>query len=88
MSKYIRTNLANLRFARGRLSQRDISQAIGIGQKTLECVGNRGASKGIESRNTLIKLCTFFKCSPSDFLIIEDEPEDISPSKAAVAKAD
>ena len=63
MSKYIRTNLSYLRFSRGRLSQKAVSKSTGIGQKTLSAL-ETGASKGIEF-NTLLKLCMFFECSPS-----------------------
>lgn len=86
MSKYIQTNLANLRFAKGRLTQRDVSKATGIGQKTLSAL-ETGASQGIEF-NTLVKLCSFFMCSPGDILIIEEEPEDVPPSPEALTKAD
>ena len=85
MNKYIRTNLASMRFARGRLTQRDVSRATGVGQKTLSAL-ETGASKGIEF-NTLAKLCAFFKCEASDLLIVEEEPEDIPPSNEANEKA-
>lgn len=86
MSKYIRTNLAALRFAKGKLSQREVSEATGIGQKTLSAL-ETGASKGIEF-NTLARLCAFFRCEPSDVLLIEDEVEDIKPSDSSLKKAD
>lgn len=87
MSKYIRTNLAVLRAMRGNLSQRRISQATGITQKTLSAL-ETGTSRGIEF-NTLLKLCTFLRCTPNDLLVIEDEPEEIEPvSQEALSKAD
>jgi DNA-binding Xre family transcriptional regulator len=79
MGQYIRTNLAYLRTTRGKLSQREISQATGIGQKTLSAL-ETGATNGIDF-NTLIKLCNFFRCTPSDILVIEDEPEILPPPK-------
>lgn len=71
MSKTIKTNLSYLRFKQGKVSQKAVSDATGIGQKTLSAL-ETGASKGIEF-NTLLKLCLYFNCSPSDLLIIEDE---------------
>jgi len=86
MSKYIRTNLASLRFTHGKLSQREVSQATGIGQKTLSAL-ETGASKGIDF-STLVRLCDFFKCETSQILVIDEEPEDIPPSPEALKKAD
>jgi putative transcriptional regulator len=83
--KYIRTNLSYLRFSQGRLSQKAVSDATGIGQKTLSAL-ETGASKGIEF-NTLLKLCTFFDCSPSEFLIIEEEQQEMPPSDQSRQKA-
>ncbi|MBP9092733.1 helix-turn-helix transcriptional regulator [bacterium] len=82
MNKYIRTNLPALRFNNGRLSQKAVSEATGIGQKTLSAL-ETGTSKGIEF-NTLVKLCTFFDCTPSDLLTIEQEiQEDILEEPAS-----
>lgn len=86
MTRYIRTNLARLRLEHGKLSQREVSQATGIGQKTLSAL-ETGASQGIEFK-TLIKLCTFFACTPNDILIMDEEPEDVPPSKESLEKAD
>lgn len=85
MSKYIRTNLSYLRFSQGRLSQKTVSEATGIGQKTLSAL-ETGASKGIEF-NTLLKLCTFFNCTPSELLLIEEEPKDVVVSDDSRQKA-
>ena len=85
MSKQLRTNLAYLRFINGKLSQKDVSEATGIGQKTISSL-ERGASKGIEFK-TLIKLCAFFNCSPNDLLIIEDEADDVPVSEKSRKKA-
>lgn len=85
MHKYIRTNLSHLRFSHGRLSQKAVSEATGIGQKTLSAL-ETGASKGIEF-NTLLKLCTFFNCTPSELLLIEEEPGDTEVSDQAREKA-
>lgn len=82
MNKYIRTNLPALRFNNGRLSQKAVSEATGIGQKTISAL-ETGTSKGIEF-NTLVKLCTFFDCTPSDLLTIEQEiQEDILEEPAS-----
>jgi len=82
MSKHIRTNLPALRFNNGRLSQKAVSEATGIGQKTLSAL-ETGASKGIEF-NTLVKLCTFFDCTPSDLFTIEQETdEDVQEEPAS-----
>jgi DNA-binding Xre family transcriptional regulator len=85
MRKYIRTNLSYLRFSQGRLSQKTVSEATGIGQKTLSAL-ETGASKGIEF-NTLLKLCTFFNCTPSELLLIEEEPEEMVVSDESRQKA-
>ena len=85
MAKQLRSNLAYLRFINGKLSQKDVSEATGIGQKTISSL-ERGASKGIEF-NTLMKLCAFFNCTPGDLLILEDEVEDIHISQKSRKKA-
>ncbi|HEY9869385.1 MAG TPA: helix-turn-helix transcriptional regulator [Candidatus Obscuribacterales bacterium] len=85
MAKQLRTNLAYLRFVNGRLSQKAVSEATGIGQKTLSAL-ETGASKGIEF-NTLLRLCMFFQCTPSDLLVIEEEPEDVVVSEESRRKA-
>lgn len=85
MNKYIRTNLSFLRFAHGRISQKAVSEATGIGQKTLSAL-ETGASKGIEF-NTLLQLCIFFNCTPSDLLIVEEEPQDEPISDESRQKA-
>lgn len=72
----IRTNLAELRFKHGRISQKAVSEATGIGQKTLSAL-ETGSSKGIEF-NTLVRLCKFFNCGPGDLLQIctkDNSPE-------------
>ncbi|MBI4532692.1 MAG: helix-turn-helix transcriptional regulator [Candidatus Melainabacteria bacterium] len=85
MSKYIKTNLSYLRFSQGRLSQKTVSEATGIGQKTLSAL-ETGASKGIEF-NTLLRLCTFFNCSPSELLLIEEDPQEVPVSDESRQKA-
>lgn len=74
MPKNIKTNLSYLRFTHGRISQKAVSEATGIGQKTLSSL-ETGASKGIEF-NTLLRLCLFFNCTPSDLLLIEESAEE------------
>jgi DNA-binding Xre family transcriptional regulator len=86
MSKYIRSNLAYLRAIRGKVSQSIVSGATGIAQKTLSAL-ETGVSQGIEF-NTLIKLCTFFKCTPNDLLVLEDVPDYTVPSSKSLKKAD
>ena len=69
-----------------KLSQREVSQATGIGQKTLSAL-ETGASQGIEF-STLVKLCTFFRCEPSDILLIEEQEDNTPPSQESLNKAD
>jgi putative transcriptional regulator len=83
--KYIETNLSYLRAIR-KLTQREIAQATGIGQKTLSAL-ETGTSQGIEF-NTLAKLCTFFRCEPSDILLIEEHPDNTPPSLESLKRAD
>ena len=85
MSKQVRINLAYLRFARGRVSQKAVSEATGIGQKTLSAL-ETGSSKGIEF-NTLLRLCEFFNCTPNELFVLEDEPEDVPVSNESRQKA-
>lgn len=84
MSKTIRTNLVTLRATRGRLSQRQVAEATGIGQKTLSAL-ETGATKGVEF-NTLLKLVEFFKCTFDDLLVIEEE-DSSPPSEQALLRA-
>jgi DNA-binding Xre family transcriptional regulator len=85
MVKQIRTNLTYLRFTHGRLTQKSVSQATGIGQKTLSAL-ETGASKGIEF-TTLLKLCAFFNCTPSEVLVIEEESEAVPVSEDSRRRA-
>lgn len=84
MPKQLKTNLAYLRFLR-RMSQKAVSDATGIGQKTLSAL-ETGASKGIEF-NTMLRLCEFFRCTPSELFVIEDELEDVPVSDEARRRA-
>jgi len=86
MGKHIRFNLPYLRATHGKLTQRAVSEATGIGQKTLSAL-ETGASKGIEFK-TLITLCEYFKCSPNELFVIEEDPDFSPPSEASLAKAD
>ncbi len=83
--KKIRFNLALMRATRGKLTQREVSLATGLSQKTLSAL-ETGASKGVDF-TTLAKLCQFLKCAPNDLLLLEDEIEDVPPSKESLAKA-
>lgn len=84
-NKQIKPNIAYLRALRGRLSQKAVSDATGIGPKTISAL-ETGASKGIEFA-TLAKLCAFFHCTPNDILILEDVPDETPPTDAALSKA-
>jgi DNA-binding Xre family transcriptional regulator len=83
--KQVRFNLALMRATRGKLTQREVSLATGLSQKTLSAL-ETGSSKGVEFA-TLAKLCQFLKCAPNDLLILEDIVEDIQPSKESLARA-
>lgn len=86
MSKFIRVNLAHLRATRGKLSQRQVAEGTGIGQKTLSAL-ETGASKGIEFM-TLLKLCDFFKCTFNDLLVVDEEADNEPPTQEGLKKAD
>lgn len=86
MAKNLRFNLALIRAARGKLSQRDVAEATGLTQKTISAL-ETGTSKGVEF-STIAKLCDFLKCSPNDLLVLEDEIEDIPVSRRSLQKAD
>lgn len=86
MEKTVRVNLAYLRLARGKLSQRIVSEATGIAQKTLSAL-ETGATKGIDF-STLAKLCAYFNCTPNDLLSLEAPVDWSQPSPAALTKAD
>ncbi|MBU6450133.1 MAG: helix-turn-helix domain-containing protein [Cyanobacteria bacterium REEB67] len=81
----IRFNLALIRAMRGKLTQREVALATGLSQKTLSAL-ETGTSKGVEFA-TLAKLCQFLKCAPNDLLILEDEADDLPPSKESLSKA-
>lgn len=83
--KQVRFNLALMRATRGKLTQREISLATGLSQKTLSAL-ETGSSKGVEFA-TLAKLCDFLKCEPNDLLVLEEEAEEIKPSKESLVKA-
>ena len=85
MSKYVRFNLAFMRAARGKLTQREVALATGLSQKTLSAL-ETGSSKGVEF-STIARLCQFLKCSPNDLLVIEEEIIDTPPSTSSLEKA-
>jgi DNA-binding Xre family transcriptional regulator len=85
MSKYIRFNLAFMRAARGKLTQREVALATGLSQKTLSAL-ETGSSKGVEF-STIARLCQFLKCSPNDLLVLEEEIIDTPPSTSSLEKA-
>ncbi len=86
MAKNLRFNLALIRAARGKLTQREVAEATGLTQKTISAL-ETGTSKGVEF-STIAKLCDFLKCSPNDLLVLEDEIEDIPVSRKSLQKAD
>lgn len=83
--KQVRFNLALMRAMRGKLTQREVSLATGLSQKTLSAL-ETGTSKGVEF-STVAKLCEFLKCAPNDLFILEDVIEDILPSNESLLKA-
>jgi DNA-binding Xre family transcriptional regulator len=85
MGKYIRFNLAFMRAARGKLTQREVALATGLSQKTLSAL-ETGSSKGVEF-STIARLCQFLKCTPNDLLVIEEEIVDTPPSTSSLEKA-
>jgi DNA-binding Xre family transcriptional regulator len=85
MAPQLKINLAYLRFINGRLTQKAVSESTGISQKTLSAL-ETGASKGIEF-NAVVKLCAFFRCTPNDLFIIEEDAAEQSPSAEARQKA-
>jgi DNA-binding Xre family transcriptional regulator len=85
MSKYIRFNLAFMRAARGKLTQREVALATGLSQKILNAL-ETGSSKRVEF-STIARLCQFLKCSPNDLLVLEEEVIDTPPSTSSLEKA-
>jgi DNA-binding Xre family transcriptional regulator len=85
MSKYVRFNLAFMRAARGKLTQREVALGTGLSQKTLSAL-ETGSSKGVEF-STIARLCQFLKCSPNDLLVLEEEVIDTPPSTSSLEKA-
>lgn len=83
--KIVQFNLAFMRMARGRYTQREIALSTGLSQKTLSAL-ETGASKGIEF-STISKLCDFLKCTPNDLLVLEEEIIDEPPSQETLNKA-
>lgn len=65
-----KTKIAYLRLENGKLSQRQVSEATGIAQKTLSAL-ETGTSQGI-TFSTLARLCEFFSCTPNDILVLEE----------------
>jgi len=86
MAKNLHFNLALLRAARGKLTQREVAEATGLSQKTISAL-ETGASQGVEF-STIAKLCDFLKCSPNDLLVLEEEVEYIPVSRKSLQKAD
>lgn len=86
MAKNLHFNLALLRAARGKLTQREVAEATGLSQKTISAL-ETGTSKGVEF-STIAKLCDFLECSPNDLLVLEEEVEYIAVSEESLKKAD
>jgi DNA-binding Xre family transcriptional regulator len=69
----VKPQLARLRAIHGQISQSELSKKTGITQKQLNAL-EAGKTKGI-TFETLIKLCTFFACTPNELLQLEEETE-------------
>ncbi len=63
------SQLAVLRAKHGRISQVELAQKTGITQKQISALES-GNTQGIKFA-TLIKLCSFFNCTPNDLLSLE-----------------
>ncbi len=78
--------LTVLRAKHGKISQVELAQKTGITQKQISALES-GNTQGIKF-STLIKLCTFFNCTPSDLLSIEPTIQPTAkPSKANYQQA-
>ncbi len=86
MAKNLHFNLALLRAARGKLTQREVAQATGLSQKTISAL-ETGTSKGVEF-STIAKLCDYLECSPNDLLVLEEEIDYTPVSQKSLKKAD
>lgn len=73
----VKTQLAELRAKYGNLSYEEIAAYTEIDRQQLSALENNQASS-IEFV-TLAKLCSFFKCTPNDLLILEGEGEENAP---------
>ncbi|WP_289501115.1 helix-turn-helix domain-containing protein [Gloeocapsopsis sp. IPPAS B-1203] len=78
----VKPQLALLRAMHGKISQSELSRQTGITQKQLSAL-EAGKTKGI-TFDILIKLCTFFSCTPNDLLKLEAD----SPTVEELKKAD
>lgn len=63
------SQLAVLRAKHGRISQVELAQKTGITQKQISALES-GNTQGIKFA-TLVKLCSFFNCTPNDLLSLE-----------------
>jgi DNA-binding Xre family transcriptional regulator len=82
----VKPQLALLRAIHGKISQSELSRQTGITQKQLSAL-EAGKTKGI-TFDILIKLCTFFSCTPNDLLKLEPETEADSPTVEELKHAD
>jgi DNA-binding Xre family transcriptional regulator len=83
----VKPQLARLRAIHGQISQSELSKKTGITQKQLNAL-EAGKTKGI-TFETLAKLCTFFACTPSELLQLEEETEvESSPTAEELSLAD
>ncbi|MFB2973289.1 helix-turn-helix domain-containing protein [Aerosakkonema sp. BLCC-F183] len=74
----VKTQLAELRAKYGNLSYEEIAAYTEIDRQQLSALENNEASS-IEFV-TLAKLCSFFKCTPNDLLIVNYEEQEIEPT--------
>jgi DNA-binding Xre family transcriptional regulator len=87
MTIKVKPQLAILRAMHGKISQSELSKQTGITQKQLNAL-ETGKTKGI-TFETLAKLCTFFACTPSELLQLEEETEvESSPTAEELSLAD
>lgn len=86
MARNLRFNLALLRAARGRLTQRQVAEATGLSRRTISEL-ETGASQRIEF-STIAKLCELFECTPNELMVVEEEIEVTALTPQSLQKAD
>lgn len=92
MDYQIISQLAVLRAKHGKISQMELAQKTGITQKQISALES-GNTQGIKFA-TLVKLCSFFDCTPNDLLSLEPEvrlnkkpsAKDLKKAKVLIAR--